>query len=299
MTGSSGLPGAGSSVLVDGATLGPAPRSSPRLPQGGGPEQDPGRISLFFSEVGGMCRLAAQAFSCGLRPPYSYGAELATQMRFVVKVCWLPLILTSFALSYGPAGVQASGFLSLLGALDRLGTLYVLIVLRVFAPLVTAIVLAGVAGTAICADLGAREVRQETDALRVLGVDPVKSLVVPRMFALMLLSVIFDIWALMAGIAGAMVVVLQQGGSLSAFFSTFIANATPLELGASFLKCALYGAVIAIVCCYKGLNASGGSEGVGRAVNRSVVIAFLAIGAIDYVFSQLLLATNPVLSEVR
>lgn len=258
-----------------------------------------GPVVRVLSETGGMCHLAAQTLVRGLRPPFSYGPEFATQLMFVIRICWLPLILTSFALSFGPAGVQASGFLSLLGALDRLGTLYVLIVLRVFAPLVTAIVLAGVAGTAICADLGAREVRQETDALRVLGVEPVKSLVVPRMFALMLMSVIFDVWALLAGILGAMVVVLQQGQSLAPFFSTFISNATPLELGASFLKCAIYGAVIALVCCYKGLTASGGAEGVGRAVNQSVVIAFLAIGAIDYVFSQMLLATHPVLSEVR
>lgn len=246
-----------------------------------------------------MVHLAVQALGRGLRPPYSYGAELATQLAFVMRICWFPLIITSFALSFGPAGVQASGFLSLLGALDRLGTLYVLIVLRVFAPLVTAIVLAGVAGTAICADLGAREVRQENDALRVLGVDPVKSLVVPRMLTLMLMAVIFDVLALLAGVAGAAVVVLQQGQELAPFFETFVANATPLELGASLVKSALYGAVIAIVCCYKGLTATGGAQGVGRAVNQSVVIAFLAVGAIDYVFSQMLLATNPTLSEVR
>lgn len=253
----------------------------------------------FFTQLGGMGQLAGQAISRGLRPPFSYGGEFAAQVSFIVRICWMPLIVTSFALSFGPAGVQASGFLGLLGALDRLGTLYVLIVLRVFAPLVTAIVLAGVAGTAICADLGAREVREETDALRVLGVDPIKSLVVPRLFALMLLSVVFDIWALLAGMAGATLVVIQHHQPLAPFFSTFISNATPLELGASFAKSAIYGAVIAVVCCYKGIKASGGAEGVGRAVNQSVVIAFLLIGAIDYVFSQLLLATHPVLSEVR
>jgi len=57
--------------------------------------------------------------------------------------------------------------------------------------------------------------------------------------------------------------------------------------------------VIAVVCCYKGMNVSGGPEGVGRAVNQSVVIAFLAIGFIDYAFTQLLLGTHPILSQVR
>ncbi|UTI66745.1 ABC transporter permease [Paraconexibacter antarcticus] len=250
-------------------------------------------------EIGGMCHLAALVVARGLRPPFIYGAELLAQLRFVVTISWFPLVLTAFALSFGPAGIQASGFLGLFGALDRLGAAYELIVVREFAPLVTAIVVAGVAGTAICADLGAREVQEETDALRVLGVDPVKSLVVPRVIALVTVSLMFDVLALIAGMLGAVVVVLQNHAPLGPFFSTFFNNATPLELEASFLKAAIYGAVISIVCCYKGLKVTGGPEGVGRAVNHAVVICFLAIGAIDYVFTQLLLATNPILSQPR
>jgi len=274
----------------------PSPR--PRRPRSDGGENGR-RWPLVVVEAGAMVHLGATSIARALRPPFSYGSELASQLSFVVRISWFPLIVTSFALSFGPAGVQASGFLELIGALDRLGTLYVLIVLRVFAPLVTAIVLAGVAGTAICADLGARQVREETAALRVLGIDPMKSLVVPRLLALALLSVLFDVFALLAGIAGAVVVVVQHNEPLGPFFATFLANATPLELGASMFKSAIYGALIAVVCCYKGLNVSGGPEGVGRAVNQAVVICFLAIAAVDYVFSQLLLATNPILSEVR
>ena len=74
----------------------------------------------------------------------------------------------------------------LFGALDRLGGFFVLTSIREFGPNVTAIILAGVAGTAITADLGARKIREELDALQVLGVDPVKNLVVPRFLALMI-----------------------------------------------------------------------------------------------------------------
>jgi phospholipid/cholesterol/gamma-HCH transport system permease protein len=246
-----------------------------------------------------MCHLAWMTVTRGLRPPFDYGAELLDQLRFISRISWFPLVLTSFALSFGPAGIQASGFLGLFGALDRLGAAYELIVVREFAPLVTAIVVAGVAGTAICADLGAREVRQETAALRVLGIDPIKSIVAPRLFALVAISVLFDVFALISGMLGAVLVVVQNHAPLGPFFNTFFNNATPLELQASFLKSAIYGAVIAIVCCYKGLNVSGGAEGVGRAVNQAVVISFLAIGAIDYVFTQLLLATHPILSQPR
>src|SRR5581483_8250904 len=108
-----------------------------------------------------------------------------------------PMILTSFALAFGPAGIQATDLLKLFGALDRLGGAFELIVVREFAPLVVGIVLAGAAGTAMCADLGARVVREEIDALRVLGVDPIKSLVVPRMLTLMLAGLLFDAFALL------------------------------------------------------------------------------------------------------
>lgn len=246
-----------------------------------------------------MFHLAGLATYRAVRPPYSYGPEFVAQFRFTIRVCFFPLVITAFALSFGPAGIQASNFFGLFGSFDRLGGAYELIVVRLFAPLVTAIVLAGAAGTAICADLGARQVRDETDALRVMGVDPVKHLVVPRLLAIMVAAILFDIFALAAGLLGAVVVVLQNDAALGPFFATFFSNATTLELVASLVKCGVYGAMIAIVCCYKGLNASGGPEGVGRAVNQSVVIAFLAIGFIDYVFVQLLLATNPILSEVR
>jgi phospholipid/cholesterol/gamma-HCH transport system permease protein len=82
-------------------------------------------------------------------------------------------------------------------------------------------------------------------------------------------------------------------------FSTFFSNANPLELEAALLKTLIYGAMIAIICCYKGLSVSGSAESVGRAVNQAVVFAFITIGFTDYVFSQLLLATHPILSQVR
>lgn len=250
-------------------------------------------------QAGGMFYLLGLVVWRGGRGPFNYGPEFVEQLRYALRISLFPLILTSFALSFGPAGIQASNFLGLFGALDRLGGLYVIIVIREFAPLVTAIVVAGVAGTAICADLGARRVREEIDALDVLGIDTVKALVVPRVFAIALVCLLFDVFALLAGMLGAVLVVLQNDVSFAPFFSTFFNSATTLELAASFVKCAIFGVVIAVVSCHKGLNATGGAEGVGRAVNQSVVVAFLAIGIVNYGFTQLLLATNPVLSEIR
>ena len=83
-----------------------------------------------------------------------------------------------------------------------MGGFFVLAVIREFAPIFCAIIVAGVAGTAITADLGARKIREELDALQVLGVDPVKNLVVPRFLALMLVTGLFDVFAIFAGLAG-------------------------------------------------------------------------------------------------
>jgi len=231
--------------------------------------------------------------------PHDYGPELVDQFLFALRLGWFPMILASLAFTYGPAGIEIGNFLSLLGALDRLGGLFVIIVMREFAPLVCAIVMAGVAGTAITADLGARRIREELDALLVLGVDPIKSLVVPRFLSLMMLTPLFTIYALLFGTLGGVLVTISDGAQVGPFFSTFFAQATTSEFEAMIVKATIFGAMIAIVCCYKGLTASGGAEGVGRAVNQAVVIAFLGIGAIDYVFTQTLLATHPGLNTPR
>ena len=258
-----------------------------------------GRSARSVTTAGSMLTLTGRALVAATRPPYSYGNELVSQCRFAIRLAWLPMMITSLAISYGPSGIQAANLLNLFGALDRLGGLFVLAVIREFAPLVCAIVMAGVAGTAICADLGARKIREELDALMVLGVDPVKSLVVPRLLALTLVTGMFDIYALIFGTFGGVLVTITNHAPVSGFFATYFNNASTTELAASLLKASLFGAIIAVVCCYKGLTASGGAEGVGRAVNQAVVIAFLAIGAVDYVFTQTLLATHPELSSIR
>ncbi len=250
-------------------------------------------------ELGRMSIFAYRATVRGLRPPLTYGAEFLSEFRYLVVICFIPLLLVAFALSFGPAGVQASGFFGLFGAFDRMGALWQLVVTRFFGPLTAAVVIAGVAGTAITADLGARVVREEIDALHVLGVDTIKNLVAPRLFLLTGCAVMFNAFALVAGMGGALLVLVKNGQDFGPFFASFFGSASPIEFAGSFIKAGLYGLVIAIVCCYKGLTVSGGPEGVGKAVNQAVVISFLAIAVIDFVFTQLLLGMNPILSEPR
>ena len=113
----------------------------------------------------------------------------------------------------------------------------------------------------------------------------------------MVLSV--GVYALLFGIFGGVIATLVNGAPLGPFWATFFTNASITDLWGSLVKCTLFGAIIAIVCCYKGMNASGGAEGVGRAVNEAVVIAFLGVFAFNYAFTQTLLATHPELNQIR
>jgi phospholipid/cholesterol/gamma-HCH transport system permease protein len=252
-----------------------------------------------FERMGSMMILTAKTITSALRPPYPYGGEFLSQFIFALQLCWFPMAISMVAVSFGAPGLQAANFLSLFGALDRLGGFFVLASVREFAPFVSAIIVAGIAGTAITADLGARKIREELDALQVLGVDPIKNVVVPRFLALMVLTGLLDIYAIIFGISGGLLAEIMYGQPLGGFFATLFTNASVTDLWASLLKCTLFGAIVAIVCCYYGMNASGGAEGVGRAVNQAVVIALLGVFFFNYVFTQVLLATNPEISVIK
>ena len=256
-------------------------------------------VSHVLEEFGDMMILTGKTIWSALTPPYPYGGEFVSQFLFTLRLCWLPLLVSTVTISYGAPGLQAANFLTILGALDRLGGFFVLAAIREIGPLITSIVLAGVAGTAITADLGARKVREELDALQVLGVDPVKNLVVPRFLTLMVVTGLFNIYAILFGLFGGLLAEIYSGGSLGPFWNTLFANSSVTDLWGSVLKTTIFGAIIAIVCCYKGMTASGGAEGVGRAVNEAVVIAFLGIGAFNYVFTQTLLATHPQILVIK
>jgi phospholipid/cholesterol/gamma-HCH transport system permease protein len=253
----------------------------------------------LLEQVGDMMILSGKTIMSAIRPPYPYGGEFVIQFMFALRLCWVPLLISTIAINYGAPGLQAGNFLILFGAIDRLGGFFVLASIREFAPFVTAIILAGVAGTAITADLGARKIREELDALQVLGVDPVKNLVVPRFLALMIVTALFNVYAVMFGLVAGVLATLSFGAPLGPFFATLLSNASTVDLWGSVVKTTLFGAIIAIVCSYKGMTASGGAEGVGRAVNQAVVVTFLGVFAFNYVFTQTLLATHPEISVIK
>jgi phospholipid/cholesterol/gamma-HCH transport system permease protein len=258
-----------------------------------------GGISNLFVQVGNMMILTTRTIVSAVRPPFPYGEELVEQFHFALRLCWFPLLISTFALNLGAPGLQAAGPLQIFGALDRLGGFFVLTAIRWIGPVVTAVVVGGVAGTAITADLGARKIREELDALQVLGVDPIKNLVVPRFLALMLVTALLDMFAIVFGLTAGIAAELIYHQALGGFFATLFSNASVTDLWGSVVMCTMFGAIISVVCCYKGMTASGGAAGVGRAVNQAVVISLVGVFAFNFVFTAFLLATNPQLQTIR
>ncbi len=255
----------------------------------------PGRLArLKLQRLGGMTVLAMQAMIAAVRSPELWRRQFVLQSVFILKVAALPIAVSIAAWGFSGPGLQAGNFLVTFGTIDRSGGFMVVAIVREFGTFVTATVVAGIVGTTITAELGARSIRGEMDALRVLGVHPISEMVTPRILALTLMMMALDVLALICGVAGGYVAsVGVLGGTTGAFFVNFFANTTFLDLAASVIKVGIFGFLIGTICCYKGLNATGGAEGVGRAVNEAVVACLVAIFFVNLVYTQFFLAAFP------
>ncbi|MCU1679969.1 MAG: hypothetical protein JWQ81_708 [Amycolatopsis sp.] len=245
-------------------------------------------------QAGEMVQLAGDVLYRAIRHPLGYWGEVRDQMFQILKLCWIPMIVSCTAFGFGAPGLQGGNIFLLFGIPERLGSFFIMASVREFAPWINAMVVAGVMGTAMTADLGARRIREEIDAMEVLGIDPIRTLILPRVIAITLMTGLLDLVALVFGVLGGyMASVWVMGANSSAFLNNFFANATTTDVWGSVLKTTIFGLLIGVVCCYKGLHVEGGPIGVGRAVNQAVVIAFAAIWIFNYVFTTILLGLNP------
>ena len=213
--------------------------------------------------------------------------EFVEQAWFVARVTMLPTILVS--IPFGAViALQVGNLTGQLGAESFAGATAVLATVREAAPIAAALIIAGAAGSAICADMGARKMREEIDAMETLGIDPIQRLVVPRAVATLVVSVLMISIVIAAGIAGGYYfTVIVQGGSAGAFLASFTSLATLTDIYVAMIKAAIFGFMAAIVGAYKGLSADGGPAGVGRAVNESVILAFMLLFMVNSIITAL------------
>lgn len=219
--------------------------------------------------------------------------EFIRQAAFMAGTSVMPTVFVAL-----PIGVTLSVQFALLagqvGATSLAGAASGLAVIRQAASLVAAILMASAVGSAITADLGSRKIRDEIDALEVLGISVVQRMVVPRFVASILIAVALTGLVCFTGfLASYLFNVYVQHGAPGSFVATFASFTTTDDMALAMVKAVVYGAIVAIVACEKGLSTRGGSMGVANSVNSSVVESILLLMIVNVAISQMYLILFP------
>jgi phospholipid/cholesterol/gamma-HCH transport system permease protein len=236
--------------------------------------------------IGGFVQMCVLTGKALFRWPFQ-GREFILQSWFLMRVAFLPTVAVAIPLTvliiftlnillaeFGAADISGAG--AALGAVTQLG------------PLVTVLVVAGAGSTAICADLGARTIREEIDALEVLGIDPIHRMVVPRVVASTFVALLLNGAVITIGLVGGFFFgVYIQNISAGAYVSTLTLITGLPEVVISLVKAMAFGLVAGLVGCYRGLTVSGGAKGVGTAVNETLVLCVIALFAINVVMTTI------------
>lgn len=212
--------------------------------------------------------------------------EFAKQCSFMASVSAAPTIFVAIPIAV-VVSIQVGALVNQVGATTFIGAVAGLGIIRQGAPLVTSLMIAGAVGSAICADLGSRTIREEIDAMMVMGVNPVRRLVAPRLVAAVLVSILLCGFIVFVGFATAyMFNVYAQSGTPGSFIGSFASFAVANDLIVALVKAAIFGAITAIIACDIGLHAQGGPGGVANAVNSAVVSSALMLFATNIILTQ-------------
>jgi phospholipid/cholesterol/gamma-HCH transport system permease protein len=181
--------------------------------------------------------------------------------------------------------MQGIDLLQVFGAESQVVLGVALSVSREFSPLIMGILIAGRSGSALTARLGTMMIGQEIDALRVMGINPVRFLVVPALVAMVIMLPLLTFWSMIAALFGAATYTyFDLGMSYQAFADTILGVLDTNHVMHGVAKSAIFAVLIGLIGVVNGLAVSGGAEGVGRATTRSVVISITAIIVTDMLF---------------
>jgi phospholipid/cholesterol/gamma-HCH transport system permease protein len=237
-------------------------------------------------KIGGFFALALDILVAMFKPPFAW-REFLDQTVFMARVSLFAALLLS--VPYVVITIFGLNVLLVeIGAGDFSGTGAALAAVNQIGPFVTVLVVAGAGASAMCADLGARTIREEIDALTVMGIDPVPALLVPRVLAATVASFLLSSSVTLSGLTGAF------------FFSVFFQHVTPgafvtgltlitglSDVVVSMIKATLFGLTGGLIACYQGISVSRGPTGVGNAVNETVVLSFLLMFVINLIVTAI------------
>ena len=176
---------------------------------------------------------------------------------------------------------ESAAALQMFGAEVYVADLLAIGLFRELGPLITAIILAGRSGSAFAAEIGTMKVDEELDALRTMGIEPVRFLVLPRIVAAMLAMPVLTIFCELAGLVGGALVLRMMDVPPSVYWKHVTASTTPFMILFGLAKGALFGFIIALVGCGAGMNTKSTADGVGVAATGAVVGSIVAIAVAD------------------
>jgi phospholipid/cholesterol/gamma-HCH transport system permease protein len=244
-------------------------------------------LEAMFVEVGRFFQILGRVLLWTPRPPYD-PRELVRQM-VRVGVDSLPVVLLTALFTGMVMALQTFSTLKRVNAEGFVGTLVALSMVRELAPVISSLLIAGRCGSAMAAELGTMRVTEQIDALEVLATDPVHYLMVPRVWATVIMLPLLIVIADAVGIGGGYLISVIYFGANPV---TYVENSFRFmdwdDVTSGLIKAAVFGLIVAVVGCQKGYYTRGGAEGVGRATTRAVVLASIAILISDFFLTKIL-----------
>ncbi len=244
---------------------------------------------IFLDELGGMAILFRDATVASFARPFEWREVIYQLEQMGVRSVSIALITAVFVGMV--MTVQFAFGLERFGATDYVGRVIGLSITRELAPSLTALVVGSRIGSGMAAEIGSMAVTEQIDAIRALGADPVKKLVTPRLIACVILIPVLALFADVVGFGGAMVVAnLQFDTPMGFFLRTALESINMQDFMSGLGKAPFFGVSIAMIGCYYGMQTRGGTEGVGRATTRTVVVSAISILIADFMLTKLFLS---------
>ncbi|MBI3447988.1 MAG: ABC transporter permease [Acidobacteria bacterium] len=239
-----------------------------------------------LEEVGGVAILFRAAVRQIFSRPFE-GEQIRHQL-FQLGVRSLSITTITAVFTGMVLALETAYTLAQYGARMLIGKAVALSMVQELGPVLTAIVVAGRVGAGITAEIGTMNVTEQVDAIRALGADPVKKLVMPKVVATFLMVPALTVLADFVGILGGLFIsVMELGQSGSYYLRQVVTTLSFRDVFTGTGKTPVFALIIALVACYNGLRASGGADGVGRATTRTVVTASIAILVSNFFLTKL------------
>jgi phospholipid/cholesterol/gamma-HCH transport system permease protein len=247
----------------------------------------PSLLERYFEQMGRFMQMVGRVFAWTLRPPYDW-RELSRQM-VKVGVNSLPVVLLTALFTGMVLALQTFTVLSRFSAESFVGSLVALSMVRELTSVLSGLIVAGRAGSAMGAELGTMRVTEQIDALEVMATDPVHYLVVPRVWATTITLPLLVVLGNAIGILGGyLVAVVLMGANPVSYLNRSFQFMELNDLFSGLIKASVFGFLLAVIGCQQGFYTTGGAEGVGRSTTAAVVVASIAILISDFFLTRLL-----------